>query len=161
MVLNGQIMKTVKAIWSHWPLLFEKCNVVHKKLFHNFCYDSKVDFYPHGNMIALCLVQISFTTFLILWSTLAQITYFLCKRKYHCTAVLLFYLFAFNCYAFIEWTTILFVWSNPNQSNRRSALHSNFLLQSKQVLFVLIIRKKGTLTAPGQTSLKLKTLHDL
>jgi len=38
------------------------------------------------------------------------------KGKYHCMADLLFILFAFSYFAYIEWTTDLLVWSNPNQT---------------------------------------------
>ena len=42
------------------------------------------------------------------------------KGKYHCFADLQFYLFGVKCFAYIEWATYLLVWSNQNQSNRRS-----------------------------------------
>ena len=50
------------------------------------------------------------------------------KGVYCCTADLLFILFALRCFANVEWTTVLLVWSNPNQSNRRSAVLWCFLL---------------------------------
>ena len=37
-------------------------------------------------------------------------------------AGLLFTLFVFSCSAYVEWTTVLLVWSNPKQSNRTSAV---------------------------------------
>ena len=42
----------------------------------------------------------------------------LCKGKYHDKADL----FAFSCFALVELSTDLLVWSNPNQLNRRSAV---------------------------------------
>ena len=44
------------------------------------------------------------------------------KLKYRCTADLKFILFGFSCLVFVEWTTVLLVWSKPKQSNRRSAV---------------------------------------
>ena len=41
--------------------------------------------------------------------------------NYHCTTDLLF-LSGFSCFAFVELTTVLLVWSNPNLSNRRSII---------------------------------------
>ena len=43
------------------------------------------------------------------------------KGKYHCTADHLFILFGFNCFTYVDLATALLVWSNPNESNRRSA----------------------------------------
>ena len=37
-------------------------------------------------------------------------------------ADLLLILFGFSCFAYAEWTTVLLLLSNPNQSNRRSAV---------------------------------------
>ena len=56
---------------------------------------------------------------------------------YQCMTDLLFYLFEFSCFVYIEFETDLLVWSNPNQSNRRPAVQwyfsykesKNFLLQ--------------------------------
>ena len=42
------------------------------------------------------------------------------KRKCQCMADVLFIFCGFNSFAFVEWTTVLLVWSIPNQSNRRS-----------------------------------------
>ena len=47
----------------------------------------------------------------------AENTHILRKGKYQCTAGLMFNLLTYN-----ELTTDLLVWSNPNQSNRRSAV---------------------------------------
>ena len=44
------------------------------------------------------------------------------KGKYHCMADLLFILFGFGCFSSVELATALFVWSNKNPSNRRSAV---------------------------------------
>ena len=49
-------------------------------------------------------------------------------EKYHCLADLLFILFGFSCFAYVEWTTVLLVWSNSNQTNRRSAVQWSFPL---------------------------------
>ena len=49
-------------------------------------------------------------------------TLLLCKGKYHCTTDLLFHMFRFSRFAHVESTTDLLVWSNPNQSNRKSAV---------------------------------------
>ena len=43
------------------------------------------------------------------------------KEKYHCRANLLFILCGFSCFAYVEWKTALLVWSNTNQSYKRSA----------------------------------------
>ena len=51
-----------------------------------------------------------------------EVTQLLWKGKYHCTAVYLFYFFGFSFFAYVEWTMDLLVWSNPNLSNRRSAV---------------------------------------
>ena len=48
------------------------------------------------------------------------------KRKYHWMADLLFILFGYSCFAYVEWTTILLVWSNPNQSKSKSAVQLVF-----------------------------------
>ena len=48
------------------------------------------------------------------------------KGKYNCMADLLFILFGFSCFAYVEWTTILLVWSNPNQSSRSSGVQWYF-----------------------------------
>ena len=48
---------------------------------------------------------------------------------------LLFYLFEFSCFDYVEFETDLLVWSNPNQSYRRSAIQWYFLTNS---LFWLI-----------------------
>ena len=48
--------------------------------------------------------------------------YSLCKRTYHCSAYLLLYQLGFTCFAYVELATDLLVWSNPSQSNRRSAI---------------------------------------
>ena len=38
----------------------------------------------------------------------------------------LFIFFGFSCFAYVELVTYLLVWSNPNQSNRRSAVQIYF-----------------------------------
>ena len=66
-----------------------------------------------------------------------------CRRtlSYFVTLLLftaeLFYSFGFSCFAYVEQTTNLYVWSNPNQSNRRSAVQGYFLLWNKLVLSAL------------------------
>ena len=45
-------------------------------------------------------------------------THLHCKEKYHCTADS----FGFICFVNVYSTTDLLVWSNPNQSSRRSAV---------------------------------------
>ena len=45
-----------------------------------------------------------------------------CKGRYHCTADLLCILFEFRCFAYVELASTLPACSNPNQSNRRSAV---------------------------------------
>ena len=49
-------------------------------------------------------------------------THLLCKGKSHCMAELLFDQLRFSCFACVELDRDLQVWSNPNQSNRRSAI---------------------------------------
>ena len=44
------------------------------------------------------------------------------KGKYHCMADRLFILFGFSCFEYVELATALFVWSNKNPPNRRSAV---------------------------------------
>ena len=44
------------------------------------------------------------------------------EGKYHCTADLLFILFGFSCFGYVELASALLVLSNANQSNRRSAV---------------------------------------
>ena len=51
------------------------------------------------------------------------------KGKYHCTANLLFILFVFSCIGYIELATKFIVWSNPNQTNKRSAMLSVLCLK--------------------------------
>ena len=53
--------------------------------------------------------------------------------KYQCLTDLLFDFFGFSCFAYVELTTDLLVWWNPNQSNRRAAIRWYFLLQNKEV----------------------------
>ena len=48
------------------------------------------------------------------------------KGKYHCMADLLFILFIFSCFSYVEMASALLVWLNPNQSNRRSAEQWSF-----------------------------------
>ena len=43
-------------------------------------------------------------------------------------AGLLFLLFGFSCFAYVEWRTVLLVWSNQKQPNRRSAIQQYFPL---------------------------------
>ena len=50
------------------------------------------------------------------------------KGKYHCTADLLFILFEFSCFAYVELATDLLVCLNQNQSNRRRAIQQYFPL---------------------------------
>ena len=80
--------------------------------------------------VALSLSSLSFFTLLrplpssYFDSMISQImlTYFviLCEAIIAVpTADLLFYLFTFSCFAYVERKTDLFPWSNPNQSNRR------------------------------------------
>ena len=45
-----------------------------------------------------------------------------CMGKYYCTTDLLFYLFRCGCFSNVELETYFLVWSNPNQSNKRSAV---------------------------------------
>ena len=60
----------------------------------------------------------------------AENTHLLCKRKYHWTADLLFYLFYLSWFDYVKLSTDLHVWSHPNQTNRRSAvLQWHFHLQ--------------------------------
>ena len=63
---------------------------------------------------------IAFCTYLSIQRTL---TY---RGKDHCTTDLLFILFGFSCFAFVELAIPLLVWSNPNQSNRMSAVQGPF-----------------------------------
>ena len=58
--------------------------------------------------------------------------------KFHCWADLLFYLFGFNCVTYVELATDLIAWSNPNQSNWRSAYE----------LFLWLVYRKQT-SLPG------------
>ena len=37
-------------------------------------------------------------------------------------ADLLFIMFGFSCFAYVELTSALLVWTNPNKSNRKSAV---------------------------------------
>ena len=60
-------------------------------------------------------------------------THLLCKGKYNCTADLLFDWLWFSCFDYVKLDRDLPVWSNPNQSNRRSVVQWYFLLQSKWV----------------------------
>ena len=51
------------------------------------------------------------------------ITRLLCKGKCHCTTDLLFYLFGSTYFTYYgKLTTDLLVWSDPNLSNKRSAI---------------------------------------
>ena len=52
------------------------------------------------------------------------------RRKYHCAADHLFILFRFRYFAYVELASALLVWSNPNQSNRKSAVQWYFPLKS-------------------------------
>ena len=38
----------------------------------------------------------------------------------------LYILFGFSYFAYVEWSTVLLVWSNPNQANRKSAVQWYF-----------------------------------
>ena len=60
-------------------------------------------------------------------------THLLCKGKSHCMAELLFDQLRFSCFACVELDRDLQVWSNPNQSNRRSAIQWQLPLWSKWV----------------------------
>ena len=66
-------------------------------------------------------------------------------RKYHCTADILFILFGFSCFANVELAKDLPVWSNPNQSNRISAVQ--WVLSASSVLLYSI--HTGTFYAVG------------
>ena len=48
------------------------------------------------------------------YQTQARITHLLCKVQYHYTADLLFNLFGFSNFAYVELETYLIVWSNQN-----------------------------------------------
>ena len=58
-------------------------------------------------------------------SSKTENNHLLCKWKYYCMAYL-FDLFGVSCFAYVKWTTVLLVWLNPNQSNRRSAAQRFF-----------------------------------
>ena len=60
-------------------------------------------------------------------------THLLHKGKYHCTTDLLFDYFGFSSFAYVELDRDFQVWSNPNQSNRRSVVQWYFPLQCKWV----------------------------
>ena len=47
----------------------------------------------------------------------------LCKGKYHDMVDLLFCRSGFGCFAMVKLSRDTLVWLNPNQSNRRSAMH--------------------------------------
>ena len=51
----------------------------------------------------------------------AENIHLLCKGKYHCMTDLLFDWLGFSYFAYVDLDRDLQVWSNPNQSNRRSA----------------------------------------
>ena len=58
-------------------------------------------------------------------------------RGLHWTTDLMFYLLGFGCFAFVKGTTILFVWSNWNQSNVRSFVQQYFPFWDKLVFSAL------------------------
>ena len=69
--------------------------------------------------------------FSLLETLKAKNSLLLCKgKKYDCTADLLFTLFRFSRFAYIELTKDLLVWSNPNQSTRRSAVQYTLTLKN-------------------------------
>ena len=55
---------------------------------------------------------------LVIFLSLQKGNCLLLKGKYNCMADLLFILLGFICFAYAGRTTDLFLWSNPNQSNR-------------------------------------------
>ena len=61
------------------------------------------------------------------------------KGKHHCTSDLLFVLIGLDGFAYAQLVTYLLVWLNPNQSNRRSAVHWHFPLRSKWVFSGLAV----------------------
>ena len=63
----------------------------------------------------------------------------LLKGKYHSMTDLLFILFGLSCFAYVEWSTALLVCSNPNQSNRRSAILWGILPPMASVLWRYIV----------------------
>ena len=67
------------------------------------------------------------------WTNKPENTHILCKGKYHCTADLLFYWFAFSCFSYVELDTDFQVWSTPNQSSMRSVVQWYFPFISKWV----------------------------
>ena len=67
-------------------------------------------------------------------NTCSENTHLQCTGKYHCTSDLLFYRCGFSSFAYVELAICLLLWSNPNQSNRRSAVQKCFLLWSQYSL---------------------------
>ena len=65
-------------------------------------------------------------------------THFFHKRKFHYTANLLFIFIGFSCFTYVELATDLLVWSNLNQSNRRS---SHIVILSPMVVSVLRVNR--------------------
>ena len=76
------------------------------------------------NLFLFCKCQdVSRIFFIILFTFNFSIFWYrYSKGKFHCTADLLFYCFGFSGFENVELETDLRLWSNPNQSNRRSAI---------------------------------------
>ena len=75
----------------------------------------------------ICRIVSKFEHF-VLPNEKTENTHVLHKGNYHCTADLLFDWLGFSCFANVELDRDLQVWSNPNQSNRRSAVQWYFPL---------------------------------
>ena len=82
------------------------------------------------------------------------------KGKFHCTADLLYILFWFSCFAYVEWTTVLLVWSNPNQSNRRSAVQWYFPPVVSVLCQLGIVAFWGSTLSSGKQSFTIGNKND-
>ena len=71
--------------------------------------------------------------------------YYLNQGKYHFTSDLLFILFTFSYIADGKLKIALIVWSNPNKSNRRSAVHWNIPLWWVFCLNLKSVKERGHL----------------
>ena len=78
----------------------------------------------------------------------------------HHMADLQFILLWFSCFAYVEWTTVLLVWSNPNQSNRRSAVQWYFPPVVSVLCQLGIVAFWGSTLSSGKQSFTIGNKND-
>ena len=97
-------------------------------------------------------------------SDLPENTHLLRKGKYHCMTDLLFDWLGFSCFAYIELDRGIQVWSNLNQSNRRSAGSDTSSYKVSVLCIVILLQllrdsNRGLMTVREATTLTSVPFH--